>query len=328
MALAGTIDLQAPAAGTRHRRWRSVRLLLKKKIAVVAIVLIATFYFCGIFAPLISPYGPNESPTPLTRELRNAGPSADHWFGTDVAGRDLMTRVFYAARTTVIFTLVVLVTGGVVLGLGLGLLAGYRGGWVDTVIMRVGEVLAGIPTLTIVLALTAAFRQRISGITFSLADNTSLGVDDARAIVQFTILVGASVPFAWVGSSRIVRAQALSIRESTFVEAAEGIGASTSRILWRHIFPGVLPLFLVGLSSAMASIALAEVALSFLGLGITEPASSFGTLIADGANPRVFELFPHLLLAPSIPVVLFFLSWNLLGDALVDLVNPRATREA
>src|SRR5690349_20037074 len=117
---------------------------------MVAIVFISIFYFCGLFAPLISPYGPNESPplsSPEALELRSAGPSSEHWLGTDPVGRDLLTRVFYAARTTVLFTLVVVVTGELFLGLGLGLLAGYRRRSVDTAVMRVGEVLSSIPTL-------------------------------------------------------------------------------------------------------------------------------------------------------------------------------------
>ena len=328
MALAETSELQAPAAATEERRWRALRVLLRKKIAVVAMVLIATFYFCGIFAPLISPYGPNEAP-PLSSAPAGGlleGPTADHWFGTDNLGRDLLSRVFYAARTTILFTLAVVLSGSLFLGLGLGLLAGYRGGWIDTVVMRVGEVLAGIPTLILMLAITAAFHTRITDFAFSLADNTPLSVNDARAIVQFTVLVGATVPFSWIGGCRIVRSQALAIREAAFVEAAECMGAGTWRILTRHILPGVLPLFFVGVTAGMAGIALAEVSLSFLGLGIDPPAASFGTLIHDGAGPYVLQNNPHLLLAPAIPVVVFFLAWNLLGDALVDLLEPRSTR--
>jgi ABC-type dipeptide/oligopeptide/nickel transport system permease subunit len=326
VAIAESLELQAPAAAERPLRWRQARVLLRKKVAMVSLTFILIFYFCGIFAPLIAPYDPNEQPRPLTAELRNAGPSADHLLGTDALGRDILSRVFYAARTTLIFTLIVVLTGGVLIGLTLGLLAGYRGGWVDTVIMRVGEVLAGIPTLILMLAITAAFRSRITDFAFDLADNTWLSVEDARTVVQLGVLVLAAIPFAWIGSARLVRSQVLSIRESTYIESAEAVGASTKRILFRHIFPGVLPIFVVGLSAGMAGIALAEVSLSFLGLGIDPPASSFGSLIADGAGPRTFQNNPHLLLAPGIPVVLFFLSWNLLGDALVDVLEPRAGR--
>lgn len=301
-------------------RGRLLRQLFRKKLAMLAIAFLAVFYLCGIFAPLIAPYSPNEQPAILPGAP--TGPSADHLLGTDALGRDLLSRVLYSARTTILFTVAVVVTGGLFLGLGLGMLAGYRGGWVDTAIMRVGEVLSGLPTLLLIIAFTAAFRPRINDFSFWLKDHTFLG-DDAKTLVQFIIIVGATVPFAWLGSSRIVRSQVLAIRENDYVLAAELLGASTWRVITRHILPGVMPLFVVGLSAGMASIAGAEVALSFLGLGITEPGSSFGTLIQDGAGVRIFQTHPHLLLVPGIPVVLFFFSWNLLGDALVDILEPR-----
>ena len=126
--------------------------------------------------------------------------------------------------------------------------AGYRGGWVDTAIMRVGEVLGGIPTLILILAITAAFRVRITDGAFWLADNTFLNTQDARMVVQFALLVGASVPFAWIGGCRVVRSQALSLREMQFVLAAESQGASTWRVITRHVLPSVMPLFLVGVT--------------------------------------------------------------------------------
>lgn len=305
-----------------QRRYRTLRLLARKKLAMVAIAYLAIFYFAGIFAPLVATQDPARAE--LTVEARLQGPSADHWFGTDRLGRDLYSRVVYSARTTILFTLAVILTGGLFLGLGLGLLAGYRGGWVDTAIMRVGEVLSGLPTLIMMLAITAAFRTQIDRLSFDLADSTWLSVADARTLVKFSIIVGATVPFAWVGSARIVRAQALALRELTFVTAAEASGASTWRILTRHIFPGVMPLFIVGLSAGMAGIAGAEVALSFLGLGIDAPTASFGNLIGEGAGARAFEQYPHVLIFSSLPVILFFFAWNLLGDALVDILEPKA----
>ncbi|MCC6381070.1 MAG: ABC transporter permease [Dehalococcoidia bacterium] len=323
MAIAESAEYFPPVEMARPRRWRTLRVLARKKIAVAALAYLVVFYGCGLLAPLVAPYDPNEQPRPLTLELRKAGPSGEHWFGTDDLGRDLFSRALYAARTTIIFTLVVLLTGGVFLGLGLGLLAGYRGGWVDTLIMRVGEVLGGIPTLILMLAITASFRTRIDDLRFWLEDHTWLGRSDAESLVRFTIIVLATLPFAWIGSARIVRSQALAIRESTFVLSAEAMGASTWRIVTRHILPGVLPLFIVGLSAGMASIAGAEVALSFLGLGVGPDTPSFGSLISQGAGPYTFQTWPHLLLAGAVPVVLFFYAWNLLGDALVDILEPR-----
>ncbi len=310
----------APAPSMKRRMFR---LIIRKKLAMLAITYLAVFYFCGIFAPLIAPYDPNEQRR--TVEDVRQSPSSEHWLGTDTLGRDMLSRVFYAARTTILFTVAVTITGGLFLGVGLGLLAGYRGGWVDTLIMRIGEVLSGLPTLFLLLAITAAFRTRIDDASYWLREHTWLG-DDAKTLMQFTIIVGATVPFAWIGSSRIVRSLALSIREAEYVVAAELYGASTWRVITRHILPGILPLFMVGLSGSMASIAGAEVALSFLGLGITPPTPSFGNMIADGAGVRTFQATPHLLLSAAAPVVLFFFAWNLLGDALVDLLDPRMHR--
>jgi ABC-type dipeptide/oligopeptide/nickel transport system permease subunit len=302
-------------------RWSALRRLLRKKIAFIAIVYLVIFYGAGIFAPVIPGIDPYDQE--LTTEAVNQGPSAEHWFGTDAFGRDLFSRVIYASRTTIIFTVAVVVTGGLFLGVGLGLLAGYRGGWVDTLIMRVGEAMGGLPPLSIILALTAAFRTRVDDLVFWLQDHTWMSRNDARLLVKFLIITGASVPFAWIGTSRIVRGQALALRENEFVTAAEMMGASTSRIVTRHILPGVMPLVMVGLSGAMAGIAGTEVALSFLGLGIDPPTPSFGNLIADGAGVRAFAANPHILLATAIPLILFSFAWNLLGDALVDILEPR-----
>jgi len=302
-----------------------LRSLLRKKLAMAGVIFLAVFYFCGIFAPLVAPADPYEQT--ISAEARLQGPSSSHLLGTDRLGRDLASRVVYATRTTVVFTVVVLISGSLFLGLGLGLLAGYRGGWVDTLIMRTGEVMGGLPTLLLMLAITAAFRTRINDISFWLEDHTWLG-DDAATVTKFGIIVMATVPFAWIGSTRIVRAQALAIREEAYVLAAEATGASQWRVITRHILPGVMPLFIVGVSSGMAGTAGAEVTLSFLGLGIDPPTASFGSLISDGAGPQTLERYPHLLLAPAIPVALFFFAWNLVGDALVDLLSPRGQHSA
>lgn len=317
---AALLDVHSEVAVKPPPRFRTVRELLRKKIAFLAILYLSIFYFAGLAAPLVAPYGLNEQQ--LTAEARRQPPSSEHLLGTDALGRDMLTLVLYSARTTIFFTLAVVLTGGLILGLGLGLLAGYRGGWVDTAIMRVGETLSGLPTLLLMLAITAAFRTRINTWSFWLEDHTFLGAD-AKTFVKFAILTGATVPFSWLGSSRIVRSQVLAIREQSYITAAESMGASTSRILWRHLLPGVMPLYLVGLSSGMAGIAGAEVALSYLGLGIEAPAASFGNLIADTNGPRFFEQYPYLLIAAAGPVILFFFSWNLLGDALVDVFDRR-----
>ena len=236
-----------------------------------------------------------------------------------------MSRVIYSARTTIIFTTAVIITGSLFIGLTLGLIAGYKGGWLDSIIMRVGETLSGIPTLFLLIAISAAFRTYINDLGFWFEENTFFG-ESGPVFVDFLIIVSAVVPFAWIGASRIVRSQVLAIREQEYILAAEAIAASTWRIIWKHIFPGVVPLFLVGLSASMAGIAGTEVALSWLGLGVDPPTASFGILLNEAGGIRTFSEFPHLLLAPAIPVILFFFAWNLLGDALVDLAEPRTVR--
>ena len=333
MAVATPSAAELGLEADKRRRRSFFRELVRKKIAAIALVVLALFYIAGLLAPLIAPHDPLEQN--ITLEAVRQGPTVSweclyswrsdecHILGRDGLGRDLLSRVMYSARTTILFTIAVILTGGVFLGLGLGLLAGYRGGWVDTAIMRVGETLAGLPTLVLMLAISASFRPRINALSFWLEDHTFLG-DDAGTLVEFMIIVGAAVPFAWIGSSRIVRSQVLAIRESDYILAAESIGAPTSRILFRHIFPGILPVFIVGLSAGMASIAGAEVALSWLGLGIDPPGASFGSLInAAGASPQTFKATPHILLASALPLVFFLYAWNLMGDALVDLVEPR-----
>lgn len=313
----------AEAIPRRTPAQRFFRALRQRKLAMFGIGYILLFYSLGALAPLVAPQDPNA--IVLGAEDRFQSPSTEHWFGTDGFGRDMFSRVVFAMRTTLLFTVAVALTGGIFLGLGLGLLAGYRGGWVDTTIMRIGEVLAGLPTLLLIIAIAAAFRTRINDLAFWLKDNTFLG-DDSRILVDFIIIVGVTVPFAWVGTSRIVRSQALAIREADFILAAELMGASTWRIITRHILPGVIPLFVVGLSGGMAGIAGAEVALSFLGFGVNPPTSSFGTIISEGAGITALRTYPHMLLCASVPIVLFLFSWNLLGDALVDLLEPRGRR--
>lgn len=321
MAIAQNAPVLADAAYQAQPRWRTLRVLLRKKLATIGLAYLILFYVCGIAAPLIAPYDPNDQN--LRAGETRQGPTWDHPLGTDTLGRDLLSRVIYSTRTTVLFTVVVVITGGFFLGLGLGLLAGYRGGWVDTAVMRIGEVLGGLPTLILILAITAAFRTRITDASYWFEDHTFLTFSEAKTFLKFVIISGATVPFAWVGSARIVRSQALAIRELSYVTAAEAMGASTRRVVFRHILPGVMPLFIVGLSGSMAGMAGAEVSLSYLGLGIDPPAASFGSLISEAGFIRTFQQYPHLLIGAATPVVLFFYAWNLLGDALVDVLDPR-----
>jgi peptide/nickel transport system permease protein len=251
------------------------------------------------------------------------GPSWDHWFGTDRTGRDMFSRTLFSARTTIMVTVVVFLFGSVFLGLGLGLLSGYAGGWVDEVIMRVGDVILAIPGLLVLIVVSSAFRDDWTNWFTDIDDFFGWSFFIDQGVDHVTLLVLALALFGWVDTARFVRAQTLALRESDYVLAAESIGARTPRIIALHLFPGILPWIVIGLSSTFAGVAGAEVVLTFLGLGIQPPTASFGAMITDAGGIRTFNLFPHLLLVPGVTVAVIIFSFNLLGDAVNDVVNPR-----
>jgi ABC-type dipeptide/oligopeptide/nickel transport system permease subunit len=320
MAVIEAAGQSVEESGERSRSpgYIALRRLLRKRIAVICLVIIFILYGAGIFAGVLAPYGANEQN--LDASLKS--PSAEHWFGTDRLGRDLFSRVLYSLRTTVIVTVSVLITGGIVLGVSLGMLAGYKGGWVDTVIMRVGDVLFALPGLLIILILSVTLRDRVNELAAEM--ETWFGIEITETGAQDYMLIAFALAFVgWVGTARIIRSQVLSLRETDFVRAAEAMGAGSGRIIYRHLLPNVSNLIIVGLSAGLGAIAGTEVLLSFLGIGIQPPGASFGFLLQDGVSIRVFPIHPHLLWAPAIPIALLIYSFNLLGDAINDVLDPR-----
>lgn len=322
-AIAQGVD-QFELVGRPVSPWRGfARSLLKRKLAVAALVYIAVFYVVGIFAPALAPYSYEGSSRSLNTRDVLQGPSAKHWFGTDRLGRDMLSRSIYATRTTVLITIATSLTGSLVLGVGLGLLAGYRRGVVDGLINRVGEGLGSLPDLLIALLLAGTLRPRFDAwvrhaYSWPLV-GTSLrtGIADIFFIFFILSLIG------WVGGERLIRAQVLTIRQSEYVIAAESMGASTSRVLWSHVFPNIRYLVVLGITTSLGAIALSEIALSFFGLGVRQPTPSFGAMIFDGSGVRQVQAYPHLLLVPGTIAVLYFIAFALLGDALNDVLNPR-----
>lgn len=299
---------------------RAVRRLLRKKIAVACLSVIAIFYAAGILAPWVAPYGYAQQ----NLDLSFQGPSREHPFGTDRNGRDLLSRSMFAARTTVVVTLATVATGSILLPLTLGMLAGYKGGWVDNAIMRAGEVLASMPGLPMLILISATMRPKFVA-----------WVKDVEGWIHYHGLTGSGFAdyfliffvlslFGWVGGARLIRAQVLTLRGSEYVLAAEASGASTGGILFRHLLPNIMPLVVVGASASLGAIAGTEIALTFLGVGIQPPHPSFGALITDGASRIVLENHPQLLLVPASIVASLIFAFNLLGDALNDVFTPGA----
>jgi ABC-type dipeptide/oligopeptide/nickel transport system permease subunit len=284
---------------------------------MAALVTIIIVYSSGLFAPWVAPY----SHTEQNLDAANQGPSLAHPLGTDRLGRDILSRIIWGARTAAIISMAAVGTGSILFGVILGCLAGYLGRWVDTVIMRLGDVFLAFPSLLLVILIAATVKPRVVSFIRQLEESTGIEGLAASGVVDYFVVFGALSLIAWVGMARLVRGQILSLRERQFVEAAEVMGATTSRILFVHLMPNVLSPVLVAVSMAMGSAVTSEVVLSWLGVGIQPPNASWGTMIWENAG--MLRAHPHLLLVPSMVVGIVIFSFNILGDGLNDALNPR-----
>lgn len=316
----GALELGTEEVRTGRSPFRiAMGRLVRKKIAVVALVLIVVFYFCALFANWIAPYGYDEQNLDLSLQ----SPSWSHPFGTDRLGRDQLSRVIYSARATAIVTAATVLTGGIFFGVGLGLLAGYKGGRVDMVIMRIGDVFFALPGLLMLILFKATLGDpvRETMIRFEEWSGWSGLVD--FGVSDYFVLFAALSLFSWVGTARLIRSQVLSLREMEYITAARAAGATSGRIIWKHLLPNVSNLIIIGLSAGLGSIAGSEIALSWLGLGVQPPAPSFGRLINEFSGPFTLRTNPYLLVFPALVVAILLYAFNLLGDALNDVLNPR-----
>lgn len=267
-------------------------------LATTGVVLVAIFVVFALFAPWIARYDPFAIDLPT----RLSPPSAAHWCGTDELGRDILSRLIYGSRISMLVGSCV-VAGSLGLGLIVGSIAGYYGGRVDRFVnVVVMNAFLSFPGILIAIAFVA-FRG--PGI-FNLVLALSLG--------------------GWVGYARLVRAQVLAVREREFVEAARALGASDLRIVTRHILPNIIQPVIVQAAIGMAGAILAEATMSFLGLGVAPPTASWGSMLND-SRAHLFDA-PHLVLFPAAAVMLAVLAFNFIGDALRDYLDPRSRIEA
>ena len=297
----------------------SIRRLLRKKLGVACLTIILLMYGSGILAPLVTPYGFNDQDLSITKQ----SPSISHPFGTDRLGRDIFTRIIYGLRTTVIITIVTLVTGSLLIGISLGLLAGYFGRFIDTLIMRVGEVSSAFPEIFLVLIIISTVKAPVTVWVRKIEEIVGFDIV-SLGVVDYLVLSLALAIFSWFGMARLVRGQVLQVRENQYVEAARGIGVPTSRILMRHVLPNVMGPVIVMVSAGLAGVAGSEVLLSFLGIGIQPPPPSLGLMIFENGSISVLRSNPHLLLFPVLTLSMLLFTFNLLGDAVNDAFNPRA----
>ena len=297
----------------------SVKRLLRKKIGVACLSIILIMYGAGVLSPLVTPYDYNDQNLAEAKQ----GPSLTHPFGTDRLGRDILTRIIYGLRTTVIITVITLITGSLVLGVSLGLVAGYFGKLYDTIIMRVGEVTSAFPEIFLVLIFIATIKPPITEWVRGLEG--TLGIDIVKlGVADYLVLSLALAIFSWFGMARLVRGQVLQARENQYVEAARAIGVSSPGVLFRHVLPNVMGPIIVLVSAGLAGVAGSEVFLSFLGIGVQPPTPSLGLMIFENASISVLRTNPHLLLFPVGTLTLLLFTFNLLGDAVNDAFNPRA----
>jgi ABC-type dipeptide/oligopeptide/nickel transport system permease subunit len=272
--------------------------LLNDSRARFGLIVVVVMGIAAVAAPFIA-HDPLK--IDLTHLLQK--PSASHWLGTDVQGRDIWSRLVYGARVSLT---VGFISQGIalIIGVTLGMLAGYYGRWVDEVVMRLADVTLAFPTLLLLIAMVAAFQPSM-GVVFA-----TIGV------------VG------WAGMARLVRGQVLVVRQLEYVQAIRALGARDVRVMLQHVLPNVIAPVVIAATLGVAGAIMAEAALSFLGLGVPPPTPSWGSMIADGRDLDQLRRAPWTSVFPGMAIGLAVLGFNLLGDALRDALDPRQQRKA
>jgi peptide/nickel transport system permease protein len=279
--------------GRAYSAWRR---FLRNRLAVVGLVIVVALVLVAIFANQLAPYSPYVGDLRTTRLLP---PSAAHWFGTDDQGRDILSRVIFGSRITLVVVVLVALLAAPI-GLAVGTVAGYAGGLVDAVLMRVTDIFLAFPRLILALAFVAALGP---------------GIENAVIAIAIT---------SWPPYARIARAETLTIRHSEYIEAVQLMGASPWRIVLRHIMPLCVSSVIVRVTLDMAGIIITAAGLGFLGLGAQPPSPEWGAMIANG---RMYVLDQWwVAAAPGAAIFIVSLGFNLLGDGLRDALDPKAVK--
>jgi oligopeptide transport system permease protein len=274
--------------------WKRLR---RNRAAVASAIFLAVLGVVSFAAPWIPGLA---DPALQDLALSASPPSARHWFGTDELGRDLFARVIHGGRISLLVGIVATLVS-LLIGVTWGAVAGYRGGKLDELMMRIVDVLYSLPYIFLVILLLVFF---------------------SRSILMLFVALGL---VQWLTMARIVRGQVLSLKNQTFVEAARALGAGDGSIIFRHVVPNTLGPVIVYTTLTVPAVILQEAFLSFLGLGVQPPNASWGTLVSDGA--RLIALFPWLVVFPGITLSLTLLCFNFLGDGLRDALDPQDKRD-
>lgn len=288
-------ELQRYESGRSLRQDAFVRIK-KNKLAMFGLIYLSTLILLAILAPLIAPY----SYETQNLDLGASPPSWEHWMGTDIFGRDQLTRILYGSRISLMVGFVA-TSVALIIGVLWGTIAGYTGGKVDTLMMRLVDILYALPFSIFIILLTVVF---------------------GRSLLLLFLAIGA---VEWLTMARIVRGQVLNLKHQEFVEAAVSIGLSQWKVMTRHIIPNSLGPIIVYTTLTIPSVILLESFLSFLGLGIQPPQSSWGSLISYGVE--TIEEYPWLLIFPSLVLSITLFALNFLGDGLRDAFDPRTSKD-
>lgn len=270
------------------------RFLGRHSMLALGLGLVLIMSLAAMAAPLFAPYDPN-----MPHDAVFAPPSSEFWLGTDRLGRDIFSRLLYGGRVS-LWVGFVAVGISTLIGVVLGLVSGYFRGWVDELIMRVVDVMLCFPSFFLILSVIAFLEPNLTNIM---------------------IVIGLT---SWMGVARLVRAETLSLREREFVDAARLAGCSTPYILWRHILSNALAPVLISATLGVAGAILVESSLSFLGLGVQPPDASWGNMLLEGKS--ALEIAPWLSVYPGMAILLTVLGYNLLGESLRDMADPRLRR--
>jgi ABC-type dipeptide/oligopeptide/nickel transport system permease subunit len=272
---------------------RALRLARKKPLGAISLFVIVLMIAAALFAPLIAPYDPT-STDPVHKLL---GSSGKHLFGTDNLGRDMFSRIVYGARTS-LWAGVSATIFGTILGSLIGMVSGYAGGTLDMAVQRLMDALQALPLIVLLIVVVGALGPSLWNIVWAL----SIGILPA--------------------AGRIIRSSALTVKTESYIEAARVVGAAPLRIVFRHVLPNVTAYIIVIASVTVGGAILAEAGLSFLGLGVPPPTASWGGMLTN-AGRRFFERQPSLAIYPGLAIVITVLAFNLLGDTLRDVLDPR-----
>lgn len=288
----------------------AMRKLRKHRAAMISLTFIVLVTLIAIFAPFIAPHDPN------VQDLNGfyAPPSSQHLLGQDDLGRDLLSRVIFGSRVSLIVGFSV-ASLSVLLGTLMGLSAGYFGGWVDTIISRFIEFMLSLPTLPLLLVISGIFASSDSPIikTFKDQFGTSSSV---------FIIISILALFGWMGTARLVRGEVLRMKNLEYVDAARALGASNNRIMWRHLVPNLLGIIIVSATFDVGNAILVEAALSFLGFGIQPPVSTWGNMLSNAQE--VVLQYPWIPFFPGLAILFTVLAFNFLGDGLRDAFDPKS----